>query len=75
MEEQKEVNMYQSDGKYITSFDNLREACLFLLKNNHVNEEKTPTKIKSNISKSIKNGWCAYGFKWSYIKAKVLPTK
>lgn len=38
--------MYQANGKYITSFNNLRESCLFLLKNNHVDEEKTPTKLK-----------------------------
>jgi hypothetical protein len=66
--EEKKVYMYQSDGQYIIEFSNLRESCLFLLKNNHVDSDKTPTKIKSNISKSIKNGWCAYGFKWSYIK-------
>lgn len=68
LEKQKNVFMYQENGKYVTEFKTLREACLFLINNNHVESDKKPTQMKSNISKSIKNNWCAYGFRWSYDK-------
>lgn len=68
MEGQKQLYMFQENKKYITEFKTLRDACLFLINNNHVNSDKKPTQMKSNISKSIKNNWLAYGFRWSYKK-------
>lgn len=68
-EEQKELYMYQDNGKYIMPFKNLREACLFLINNNHVDSDKKPTQMKSNISRCMKNNWVAYGFRFSYEKS------
>ena len=65
------VNMFTLEKQFIQSFENLREAADFLVKNKHVD---LATTAKSGISGAIlgnKGSWQYKGFIWGYVEEEL----